>query len=54
MDTNSNFILDKYLNREIAVLFKDAVKTIFKQPSLASFFLKTYRNQKKAGKRRLD
>jgi MoaA/NifB/PqqE/SkfB family radical SAM enzyme len=54
MDTNSNFILDKYLNREIAVLFKDAIRTIFKQPSLASFFLKTYRNQKKAGKRRLD
>ena len=54
MDKNSNFILDKYLNREIAVLFKDAVKTVFKQPSLASFFLRTYRNQKRAGKLRLD
>ncbi|MCL5070621.1 MAG: radical SAM protein, partial [Actinobacteria bacterium] len=49
-----NFKLDKYLNKEIKILFKDAVKIIFKEPSLAKFFLKTYRWQKKAGDLRLD
>ena len=50
----SDFLLDKYLNREIAKLFKDVIKIILKDPSQASFFLKTYRKQKKAGKLRLE
>jgi MoaA/NifB/PqqE/SkfB family radical SAM enzyme len=50
----SNILLDKKLNMEIRLLFKDALKTIFKQPALAKFFLQTYRWQKKAGSLRLD
>lgn len=50
----NNILLDKKLNREIKLLFKDALKTIFKQPALAKFFLQTYRWQKKAGSLRLD
>jgi MoaA/NifB/PqqE/SkfB family radical SAM enzyme len=50
----SNILLDKKLNREIRILFRDALKTIFKQPALAKFFLQTYRWQKKAGVLRLD
>jgi MoaA/NifB/PqqE/SkfB family radical SAM enzyme len=50
----NNILLDKKLNKEIRLLFKDALKTIFKQPALAKFFLQTYRWQKKAGYLRLD
>ncbi len=50
----SNFLLDEYLNGEITALFKDAIKIILKEPSLAAFFLKAYRQQKKAGKLRLE
>jgi MoaA/NifB/PqqE/SkfB family radical SAM enzyme len=49
-----NISLDKNLNREIKMLFKDALKSVFKQPALAKFFLQTYRWQKKAGSLRLD
>ena len=46
--------MDKYLNREIRLLFKDALKILFKEPAVAKFFLQTYRWQKKAGNLRLD
>ncbi len=46
----SNFLLDEYLNGEITALFKDAIKIILKEPSLAAFFLKAYRQQKKSWK----
>ena len=49
-----NISLDKYLNKEKRLLFKDAIKIIFKQPELAKFFLRTYRWQKKAGNLRLE
>ena len=49
-----NISLDKYLNREIRLIFKDALKIIFKQPALAKFFLQTYGWQKKAGNLRLE
>lgn len=49
-----NFKLDKYLNKEIRTLFKDVIKIIFREPSLAKFFLQTYRWQKKAGNLRID
>ena len=34
----NNILLDKKLNREIKILFKDALKTIFKQPALGEIF----------------
>jgi MoaA/NifB/PqqE/SkfB family radical SAM enzyme len=49
-----NFILDKYLNKEITTLFSDILKIIFKQPALMKFFLKTFRWQKNAGNLRLQ
>jgi len=49
-----NISLDRYLNREIRILFKDALKTLFKEPGLTKFFLQTYRWQKKAASLRLD
>jgi MoaA/NifB/PqqE/SkfB family radical SAM enzyme len=49
-----NIGLDKYLNREIRFLFKDALKILFKESALAKFFLQTYKWQKKAASLRLD
>lgn len=49
-----NLSLDKFLNREIGILFKDAMKILFKEPVLAKFFLKTYRWQKKAANIRIE
>jgi MoaA/NifB/PqqE/SkfB family radical SAM enzyme len=54
LQSKENFILDKYLNKEITTLFKDILKIIIKQPSLTKFFLKTFRWQKKAGNLRLQ
>jgi len=33
-----NISLDKYLNREIRLLFKDALKILFKEPAAAKYF----------------
>jgi len=49
-----NIGLDRYLNKKIRLLFKDALKTLVRKPALANFFLKTYRWQKKAAALRLD
>jgi MoaA/NifB/PqqE/SkfB family radical SAM enzyme len=51
---NENICLDKYLNKEIRILFKNALKILFKDPTITKFFLQTYKWQKKAAKLRLE